>query len=219
MAVSKADLEAMDRDELVDVVLELAERVDDLEDRVKENREFAARDRADIRASMNELGEELRTEIRQEGDRQARERSQVTRRVANVEDELGIEDQDVVALANGDLDDLYESDLARLLEAGPTAVTKRPSPVYERAQTLARNWINWGAYADYSNGIAERTLATRRDDLRTRLSDARNEELSWKQVYRAMVKVADLGPPNITMTERDQGKMLVQRIENIGGDR
>lgn len=216
VAISRAELQAMDRDELIEFVLELSHEVDELEQELKDRTDAAGKDRAEIRKMVHEeistLEEDLREEISERTNKQARDRSTVKRRLANVEDELGFEDDDVVALAEGGKENVRESDLAKLLEVGPQGVTKRPSEVYYRAEVLARNWIRWGQSKENNEEIVERTLATKRDDLKTRLEDARDESLSWKQVYRAMKKVDDLSPENITLTERTQGKMLVQRL-------
>jgi|GEM_PF-4427299 len=223
--LSRSDLEAMDRDQLIEEILDLDRRVADLEEEIESHREHANRDRAKIRAERDELLEDLRDEIadlQDDLDRSERrlhqERSKVVRRVANIEDELGFEDEDVIALAEGGEAALRESPLSRLLEAGPEAVDDRSSETLYRAETLARNWIRWGGSKEQDGEIVERTLASSRDDLRTRLEDARNETLRWKQVYRAMLKIAEMGPENIRLVERDDwGKTLVQDCR--GGDR
>lgn len=212
-SISREEVEAMDRGEMVDLVLDLSSRLDELEERVESGFEAAGNGRAEIWTALNDGLEDVESEIRAGDDRQAHERSKLTRRVANLEEELGLEDQDVVALAEGGHEALRESDLARLLEAGPEAVTKRPSPVYHRAETLARNWMRWGESQEENGIVYERSLATERDGLLTRLEDRRNEDLTWKQVHRAMEKIAQLGPENIFLTERNGKKVLVQRLD------
>lgn len=216
MAIARSDLAEMERDQLVDIILDMDRRLEDLEERVKEDFATASKDRSDIRADMNALEDALQADITTEVSRVGRKQSTILRRVANIEDELGFKDEDVLALAEGGQGAVRESDLAKLLDAGPQAVTKRPTAVYDRAEVLARNWIRWGQSTEKNGEIDKRTLATKRDDLKTRLEDATDESLSWKQVYRAMQKVADLGPENLMLTETRQGKMLVQRVD--GGD-
>lgn len=224
MAISRADLEAMDRDQLIEAILDLDRQVADLREEMEVHREHANRDRAKIRAERGELLDDLRDEIADLRDdltrserRLHQERSKVIRRVANIEDELGFEDEDVIALAEGGEEALRESPLSRLLEAGPEAVEDRSTETLYRAEALARNWIRWGRSKETDGAVVERTLATNRDDLRIRLEDAREESLSWRQVYRAMQKVAELGPENIRLVDRGKtGKTLVQ--DCTGGD-
>lgn len=225
MAVSRVDLEAMDRDALIEMVLDLDRRIEDLEEDIKRRSESAGKDRAKIRAEREQLLDDVRDEIGAVADRVDRaerrlhqERSKVVRRVANIEEELGFEDEDIIALAEGGEEALRDSPLARLLEAGPEAVDDRATETIYRAEVLARNWIRWGRSKERGDGtIVERTLATKRDDLRIRLEDTRDEDLSWRQVYRAMRKVADLGPENVRLVDRgNAGKTLVQDCR--GGD-
>jgi len=114
----------------------------------------------------------------------------------------------------------FRRTLGRLkLEYGPEAVDGRSTETLYRAEALARNWIRWGKSKKRGDGtVVERTLATKRDDLRIRLEDERNEDLAWLQVYRAMKQIAKMGPENIRLVERsDWGKTLVQDCR--GGDR
>lgn len=225
--LSRADLEAMDRDELIETVLELDREVADLREEVADHREHANRDRAAIRAEREDLLDELREEMADLRDdlgrterRLHQERSKVVRRVANLEDHLGFEDEDVIALAEGGEEALRESPLSRLLEVGPEAIDGRSTATLYRAETLARNWIRWGHSEEEDGEIVERTLATKRDDLRTRLEDRRDESLEWGQVYRAMQKIAEMGPKNIRLVERgDWGKTLVQDCRGGDADR
>lgn len=204
---------------------ELLDRLDTMEDAIdnlQADNERQAKQIAEQNQRISELEEKndrLEQSVTQldglEG-RVNKQRAKLTRRVSNLEDELDLDDQDVIALAEGGEDALRESDLARLLQAGPEALQQNPTAKYYRAETLVRNWLRWGEYRSYDD-YEERTLATKRDDLKTRLEDARGESLAWRQIYRAMQLVADLAPDNIRFTDdATYGKKLVQRIEDGG---
>lgn len=204
--------------DILERMRDLEATVDDLQAELGEEKHERAKDRQRI-AQLEDENAYLRETLEQVDGLEARvnkERAKLTRRVANVEDELGLDDQDVLALAEGGHDAVRESGLARLLEGGADAVTQTPTATYHRAEVLARNWIRWGHTKKQRGAVVERTLATQRDDLRTRLEDARGESLEWRQIYRAMQKVADLGPKNIRLTEDKHGKKLLMTVD--GGD-
>lgn len=218
MAISRADLEAMDRDQLVQVVLELDRRLEDVEERVSEDFENAAKDRADIRTTLSGEVDRLESDAKTTADQLHRERGKLARRVAALEEEIGVTTTDALATAEAGPDGEHLTKLGRLVRHGPEAVSDQPGATLFRARELVENWNRWGTVKDDELGKARR-LASKKHRLKTHLEDARDESLSWRQVYRAMEWVGENGGPNVTLTEgsADEGKhVLVHRLE---GDR
>lgn len=220
--LSRADLEAMDRDELIEAVLELDRRVADLEQRVSEDFDTAAKDRSAIRSLLDEELAELSDELALATDQLHRERGKVSRRVATLEDELGITATDALATAEAGEDGEHLTKLGRLIRHGPDAITDQPGRqmTLHRASDLVDNWNDWGTVKDDKLG-RERRLASKKHRLLTHLEGTRNEDLSWRQVYRAMEWIAENAGPNVTLQEgsEDEGKyVLVHRLEE-GADR
>jgi len=218
MSLSRAEVEAMDRDELVEAVVELSDTVADLQATVEilqEDRDRAARERAEIRQDIATVRSDLETEVKDAEDRLHRERSKLTRRVSALEDEVGITAADAVAVAEGGEDATQLTRLARLVRHGPDAVTDRPTETVYRAKELVDNWDRWGTARDDAYRT-ERRLASKKHNLRTRLEDARDESLQWAQVYRAMEKIAEWSGGVIDLREgsEEEGKyVLVHRLE------
>lgn len=213
-AVSRAELEGYDRDELVDLVLDFSQRVEDLEERVSNDFETAAKDRASIRTMVNEAIADLEAEIEEVNTTQHKERGKLARRVTEIEDDLGVSSVDAIAVAEGEEADGYTR-LGRLMRVGPEAVVENPTAKMYRAKEIADNFGRWSQKTKRS-GIVERRLASKRDDLKTRIEDNRGERLAWKQVYRAMELVAEWSDGGMTLVEGDdrEGKyVLVHRTE------
>lgn len=215
MAISRTDLEAMDRDQLIETVLELDRRLEDVEQTVSDGLDNAGRDRAAIRSMIQEELTEIRDDHQQAEKRLHRERSKLARRVAALEDELGITATDALATAEAGADGEHLTDLGRLIRHGPEAVSDQPGATLYRARELVDNWNRWGTVRDDKLAF-ERRLASKKHDLKTRLEDARTESLDWRQVYRAMEWIAEHSSPNVTLQEgsTDEGKyVLVERRE------
>lgn len=174
--------------------------------------QFAPADRDDL--------DDLRDDRRTAEDRLHRERAKLARRVATLEDELGIAATDALAVAEGDTGDHHLSKLGRLVRYGARAVEENPSTTTFRARELVENWNRWGTVRDDALG-RERRLASRKHDLKTRLEDARNESLAWLQVYRAMQRVAEWSDGAVSLEEgsRDEGTyVLVHRLDDRKSD-
>jgi regulator of replication initiation timing len=224
-ALSRAEVEAMDRDELIETLVELSSTVDDLQARVSDDFENAAKDRSELwkevsqlRAENEQLREELEETISDTEDRLHRDRSKLMRRVAAIEEEIGIETQDAVAIAEAGREAQSLTKLGRLMKHGPEAVSDRPTERMRRAKTIAENWSRWGTLQNDAYG-KNRRLASAKHDLKTRLEDARDESLAWRQIYRAMQLIDEWSGRTISLEEGNgnEGKhVLVQRLE--GGD-
>lgn len=218
MSLARSHLEAMSRDELVDVILDLAADVEQLRDDLDAERdarvtsqENAGKDRAAIRQELEQLRTDVEGDLQQTADILHHERSKLARRVAALEDEIGITAQDALAVAEAGEDGHQLTKLGRLLRHGPEAVSDRPTERMRRAKELVENWNRWGFVTPDGT---ERRLASNSHDLKTRLEDARGEKLEWTQVYRAMQLVDDWSGPNVSLEEGqgDEGKyVLVHR--------
>jgi len=211
--LSRAELEAMDRDELVDAILDLATTVDDLQAELEEVKECAAKERAAIRCEVNETEKDLRSQQRQGVDTLHHERSKLARRVSALENELDIEPSAAVQIAEAGAEEAAEySRLSLLLRHGPEAISNRPTQRMYRARELLQNWDRWGTTrSDKLTDGVERRLAAKGHDLKTRLEDARSESLSWKQVYRAMELIEEWSGERIALREgnADEGKYVL----------
>lgn len=215
MAISRTDLEAMDRDELIEYVLEQDRRMADLEAELSDARADAAKDRAQIRARISDLEEELQGTIADAVDRQARERSKDRRRLSALEDEVGITATDALATAEAGADGEHLTTLGRLIRHGPEAVSENPGATLYRARELVDNWNDWGTIRDDALG-KERRLASKKHRLKTHLESKLDERLDWRQVYRAMEWVERNSGESVSLTEgsQDEGKyVLVHKVE------
>lgn len=222
-SVSRAELESMDRDKLVDLLLDLSHEVERLRDDLdaerearRELQEHAGKDRAEIRQDIQAELDDLRDDLKQTRSQLHHERSKLARRVTALEDDVGVSTQDALAVAEGGQDADGLSRLGLLVRHGPEAVSDQPTEKMYRARELIENWSRWGVTRDDALGT-ERRLAAAGHDLKTRLEDARDENLSWRQVYRAMELIDDWSGATITLQEGsdDEGKyVLVHRPED-----
>lgn len=219
MSLSRAEVEAMDRDELVEAVVDLSDTVADLQatvETLKEDRDEAARERALIRQELAEAQSELEGSISDTEDTLHRERSKLARRVAALEDDLGVEPEQATAIAEAGQEGAHLSPLGRLIRHGPEAVTDNPTVTLRRAKDIVDNWERWETTEiDRDTDIRTRRLASREHALKTRLEDCRDEDLSWKQVYRAMEKIADLSDGTVQLREGQQGKYVLVIREEV----
>lgn len=213
-AVTRAELEAYDRDELIDFVLELQREQEEIRDEIAEIKQHAGTDRAKIRKMVSEKIDELEDEIQEVDHVQHKERGKLARRVTEIEDELGVAAVDAIAIAEGEEADGYTR-LGRLMRVGPEAVVENPTAKMYRAKVIADKFDRW-AQKSKKHGIVERRLASSRDDVKTRIEDERDENLAWRQVYRAMELVAEWSDGGMALREGGdkEGKyVLVHRME------
>lgn len=242
MSLSRAELEAMDRDQLIDTLVTLGERVDDLEarldaecqereqlreDMVERNKRRVDAD-TELRGLIGDLQDRVddleastptQDDLSDAEDRVHHERSKLTRRVAALEDDLGITASDALATAEAGQDADHLTKLGRLVRHGPETVSDRPTERMRRAKELVENWNRWGTVVDDSHN-SHRRLGASEHDLKTRLEDARSESLAWKQVYRAMELVVAWSGPNVrfeTDQEGDRTWVLRHDLEDGGG--
>lgn len=216
-ALTRAELEQYHRDELVDFVLELQHDLRELEERVREDFNTAASDRAQIRAIINEEIARLEQQDADDRDTLHRERNKLARRVTAIEQEIGVETVDALAIAEGESTDQLTK-LGRLMHIGAEGVSENPSETMRRARVIANNFDEW-CEKRKRNGVVERRLASRRDDVKKLLEAERQESLAWKQVYRAMRLVADWSGGNIALTEgrNGEGKHVLTHKTEVDG--
>lgn len=225
MSLSRAEVEAMDRDELVDAVVDLSQAVEDLQAEVEtlrddlqtevENRQSgladAARQRGNIRDDVDAVAEKVESgDTSDEIDTLHRERLKLARRLTAVEEELDIDATEASKAADG----RKTSPLYLLEHVGPEAVSDHAGATLHRARTLVEHADRWGETRTNPKYGTHRVLASAAHDLKTRVEDARDEDLQWRQVYVAMEKVADLGGDHVTFDESygqnaDYGKAIV----------
>jgi len=180
---ARADAASRARDHLLD-------RVDDLE---AEN--------ADLRGRVPDA------DIATDDDLQTlhTERAKLARRLCRVEEKLDVDDP-IAAAENRD------TPLHLLARVGPEAIETSPSETLRRAKTLLENKNRWGQTRTNAKHGQHRYLSSSDHDLKTRLEDARDEDLGWHQVYRAMRKLGQLGGTGVQFDESDsRGKMVVFR--------
>lgn len=249
--ISRAELEAMDKDELVETVLGLKQTVDVLseslwdaddtlhgdwtpckardvlpEDSVVDTLEAMEGRLDDLEAENERLRERLDEQaddpvdegtLRDVEGRVHREQTKLARRLSALEDEVGVDGVDALAVSEGGEDARELTPLGRLVRNGPEALeSKKGTATLKRARELYERWDKWGKSSRIDATTKERRLASNRDDLKTRLEDVRAESLDWQQVYRAMRVVADLSGGRIEYKEdgrQGEGKVLVHRIE------
>jgi vacuolar-type H+-ATPase subunit I/STV1 len=215
-------------EDLLDRLQSLEGRIDDLEaenERLREGladaKTTAGEDRAAIRQQLNDevaaLQDDLETEQRQRG----LDDSRILRRLSAVEDEVGIDSEAAMQAAAAGRGQAMTA-LARLLQFGPEAAVENPSAKHYRARVIAEklDGEEWGRRVRRGSD-RYRQLCSAKDDLRTRLSDARDEDLQWNQVYRAMKTVADLSEGTVTLrdgTDEEGTYVLEVPLIRSGGD-
>jgi FtsZ-binding cell division protein ZapB len=218
MSLSRAELEAMDRGELVTAVVRLSETVQNLQAEVEVLKEKQTR-ASDVRTDMWDRIEALEDDSPADpGDQDSatsddiedlhRERMKLARRLTAVEEELEID----ATTANRAAEGRDTSPLYLLERVGPEAVADHPGATLQRARELLENRERWGEVRTNMKYGRHRVLASAAHDLRTRLEDARSENLQWRQVYVAMDKIASLGGDHVTFDEAygdDYGKAIV----------
>jgi hypothetical protein len=224
----------MTRDELEHEVRELREKVDEIEhilhlllevnnpdwdhDGDQGLRDLAVQFRPRDDETFDDLNQdidELKRDIRSRSDQLHKERAKVARRLSTVEDEVGIARTDALAIAEGGDDARHMSKLGRLVRHGPAAVSDNPTAKMYRAKELVENWNRWGTVRNDKLG-KQRRLSSSKHKLKSRLSDARDESLSWVQVYRAMELVADWSDRKVDLEDgsQDEGQyVLVHRMD------
>lgn len=171
----------------------------------------------DVEAENEELkaaNERLRETVADQAEKHdelRREYIRLARRLTAVEEEHGID----AATANAFGDGAETSPLYLLETIGPAAVADTPGPTLHRARVLVENKDRWGNVRSNPKYGRHRLLATTAHDLKQRLEDARDEDLAWNQVHRAMEKLATLGGDHVQFEERyasegeNYGKALV----------
>jgi hypothetical protein len=167
---------------------EAAQRLEALDDRVRELTSLVGQLQKRVE-DLEAENDELRARLDRATDHADEKRTDLGRRVTAIEDEVGLSVAD--ALRVGPDDEL--TPLGTLIRAGPQAVAANPSAQLDRAHTIAANYERWGERRSnpmYGGHVA---LATRQHGLKAHMEDARTESLSWKQVHRAIEKVATLG--------------------------
>jgi len=200
------------RDELEDRLDSLEAAVEDLEaERKRIHEEVIVPQRARI-SELEETVVELRervpdADVATDDDIQTLhgERAKLARRLCRVEEELDVDDP-IAAAENRD------TPLHLLARVGPEAIETSPSETLRRAKTLLDNKNRWGQTRTNAKHGQHRYLSSAQHDLKTRLEDARDEDLAWRQVYRAMRKLGQLGGTGVQFDESDSaGKMVVFR--------
>ena len=165
----------------------------------------------DLQEIVDAQAERIDT-LESELDRVNRERAALARRLTAVEDAVDIDETAVTSSDGG-----TPSPLELLARIGPEAVAVDNGPTLHRAHEIARNRTRWGEIRVVLKYGRHHVLATRHHDLKTHLEDAREESLSWNQVYRAIQLCADLGGEHVSIDEAyataedDWGKALVVR--------
>jgi len=214
--------------DLLDRLQSLEDKVDDLQaenERLREEledaRSAAGVARANIRQQINEEVGEANQAIAEEERQRARDDSRILRRLSAVEDELGINGKDALGSVTPGQGQSMTA-LARLLKFGPEAAIENPSAKHYRARVIAEKLDDeaWGTRVKRGSD-RYRVIRSAKDDVRTRLSDARDEDLQWNQVYRAMKTVADLSEGTVDLRDGTdgQGKYVLELpLVRSGGD-
>ena len=189
-----------DERELRSIVADLADRVDELE---AENERLTERV-AELEAHNEALSKRLDTEAEQREDTR-HSIAKLKGRIATVED--ATDDGDDTTGDTDDDDSSPESPgddrspLERITDGEHTGIKITPS--ISRAARIMENWSRWSDPSPSGRLLHE--------NLRTLLETACDEDLAWKQVYRACEKVESLTKGKIVFTEiPDRGKGLLQ---------
>jgi len=199
------------RDELLDRLNSMADRIDDVEMRLNS----ASQKRDDLQEQVWGLEDELEEEraqnerLRDENDdlrdtvgQLERDRVRLFRRVAFLEQQVdGVDESNAAAVG-----DTTMTPLDLLAAIGPDAVAERDSKTLRRGRVLVEKRDDWGETLRNQKYGRHHVLGTRRHDLRSRLQDVRDEDLAWRQVYRAMEKLARLGGDDVILDEDYDGE-------------
>lgn len=176
------------REEALDQLAAMEERMNEM------GKAMASfRDRIETLEEENEQLRETVDDQAKEIDGLHRERLRLARRLVAVEEEQGID----ATTANAFGDGAETSPLYLLERVGPAAVADTPGPTLHRARVLVENKDRWGEVRRTPKYGRHRLLATNAHDLKQRIEDARDEDLAWNQVHRAMHKLAGLGGDHV----------------------
>lgn len=219
MSVSRTDLQSMERDELIELVLDLSNRLEGVEDDVDDIREHAALDRAKIRKETSEARDDLKGDLRNDIGNNNRRFAKLAQRVSRLEEELGVDIADGLANEGSDREDRDISNLGRVVRMGPEAIKDNPTARDYRANDIVDNWDRWGVRRkDRRNGTVTRKLRSKKDDIKTHLEDERDENLSWNQVYRAMERVAEWSSGEVSLNKTDSDGYVLVHQKGSGGE-
>ena len=197
-----------DSNSLKPVVSALIERVGQLEEVVKTERE-ARRDDTHALARENK---ELRDNIEHhdnEIDRIDTSRGYIMDDVIDLENQLSdLEGSSTGSKGGGDdaestlhRPDLTPIERVSVMDAEDTGIDMTPS--IERAVTIFDHWEEWSEKAPKGRVL--------RDGLKTLLRTATGEQLAWRQVYRAAEALEELSKGRIQFIHHNRhGKMLIE---------
>lgn len=187
------------RDDALDMLESLADDVASLQEHNSRQADQIATANRRITAleAENEQLRETVADQAEKNDELRREYIRLARRLTAVEEEQGID----AATANAFGDGAETSPLYLLETIGPAAVAENPGPTLHRARVLVENKDRWGEIRRNPKFGRHRLLATNAHDLKQRLEDARDEDLAWNQVHRAMQKLANLGGDHVRFDE------------------
>ncbi|MFC5970093.1 hypothetical protein ACFPYI_01995 [Halomarina salina] len=220
----RADQGSMTREEAVERIEKLDDKLFDLAEHVyngtDERVEELEAENEQLRERVGELEElvgTLQEKLRDETSRRGKEDGRMSRRLTAVEDELGMDSEEVLTIAAGG-EGGGMTPLGRVIKLGPEGALERPTAKHYRARAIAERWSDWGTVHGTKYG-RKRVLASKRDDLKTRLEDANDESIAWNQVYRAMEWVAENSGGVITLREGndEEGRYVLEQTEP-GGD-
>jgi chromosome segregation ATPase len=160
------------------------ERIDELQQELREQNQRSARERAQIRQRITSVEEDVDTvedvpeDLRDERDTRGREDAKLRRRIAAVAEKAGV---DVT-----DADLLGDDKIQRVVTHGVDDVESSPTTTHYRAATLLERLPEWGTKMADKKG---RRVAITAPEVRSRMEDARDEKLQTSQVNRVFKQI------------------------------
>lgn len=215
--ITRAELEEMDRGELLGQLEALADRVDglaaenqqmrdeneklrnrvdQLEDDLEGERDTRGKEDAKIRRFINRQIEETEQKLFGEQDQRGHADAKLRRRIDEIAEEQGVEIDD---------DDIMRGDkIQRLIAHGPEAITDNPFKVHDRARKVLMNAGRWGTATN--DGFGKRIIIDA-PTVRDRLEEDENRSLQSKiiqDVFNKIVELAADSPRKAEITKNEE---------------
>lgn len=172
---------------LVEIVEDQQEQIDELQDELEQK---------------DERIDELESELSEHQDNSAKDRAKIKQRITDLEDRSS----DVEPTPQAEETTIQQGDLTpieRLAQSEEVSEVTNSASV-ERAVSLFENIQDWGVKTP--KGYCLRP----KDNPRQLLGADRDEDLAWKQYYRAAKSLERLSKGAVTFFDSDRhGKMLV----------
>jgi DNA repair exonuclease SbcCD ATPase subunit len=200
-----------DREALIEVIEAQQQQLETQQQQINELQEISQQQQQQLDEQAEEI-EELQEKIKKEGDRRSAEIEGCHNRISGLEEEI----EDADPTPDTPETTIQQSELTPVEQLSraddPGEVTD--SPTVERAISLFKNLDKWGSKTP--KGLVLKPA----DNPLSLLEADRDEQLAWKQYYRAAEALEQLSEGSVTFFDSDRhGKMIVLHEQSDAYDR